>query len=268
MNPCDGTCGINAICNVINHIPVCTCAEGYTGDAFSYCNPIPPPAADEEIVQDRCNPSPCGGNAICNDGSCTCLPEFHGDPYSGCRPECVLNSDCARERACLRSKCADPCPGVCGQNALCAVINHVPMCSCPTGMEGDAYTICRPVVHEPINVNPCRPSPCGPNSQCRESNGQAVCTCLAGYYGVPPTCRPECVVNSDCARNRACANQKCIDPCPGACGVNAQCRVVNHNPICSCINRYTGNPLVNCHPIGKDRLLVLFWLVMTPPVDL
>lgn len=30
------------------------------------------------------------------------------------------------------------------------------------------------------------------------------------------------------------------------CGVNAQCQVVNHNPICSCYNGYTGDPFVRC----------------------
>lgn len=278
-DPCPGACGLNAICNVFNHIPVCTCTDGYTGNPFSNCYPAPPPPSNEmifystkliqtksivlmllplwsledEIPQDKCNPNPCGPNSVCNDGVCTCSPEFFGDPYSGCRPECVLNSDCARDRACLRSKCVDPCPGTCASNALCNVINHVPMCSCPTGMEGNAFTQCRPIQDTPLNHQPCRPSPCGPNSQCREINGQAVCSCVPGYRGSPPTCHPECTVNSDCPSNRACANQKCIDPCPGACGVNAECRVVNHNPVCTCIPRYTGNALVNCHQIGTHR---------------
>lgn len=182
------------------------------------------------------------------------MPEFNGDPYSGCRPECVLNSDCSRDKACIRNKCVDPCPGTCAPNAICSVQNHIPICSCPTGFEGNAFVRCQPIVaHDyPINVNPCQPSPCGPNSQCREANGQAVCSCLPGYRGSSPTCSPECVVSSDCPLNKACSNQKCIDPCPGACGVNAQCRVINHSPICNCLNRYTGNALINCHPIGKS----------------
>lgn len=99
----------------------------------------------EEPVLDPCNPSPCGANALCRDGSCTCLPEFQGDPYSGCRPECVMNTDCARDRACIRNKCIDPCIGTCGQNAQCQTINHIPMCSCPAGMSGNAFVSCSPV---------------------------------------------------------------------------------------------------------------------------
>jgi len=73
-----------------------------------------------------CNPSPCGANAVCKErngaGSCTCLPEYSGDPYTGCRPECVLNTDCSKARACVRNKCVDPCPGTCGLNAECRVV--------------------------------------------------------------------------------------------------------------------------------------------------
>lgn len=101
------------------------------------------------------------------------------------------------------------------------------------------------------NVNPCYPSPCGPNSQCREMNGQAVCSCIIGYLGVPPTCRPECTINSDCNLNEACTNQKCRDPCNGVCGLKAICRVYNHKPICSCPTGLTGNPFTTCYPIRK-----------------
>lgn len=99
--------------------------------------------------------------------------------------------------------------------------------------------------------NPCQPSPCGPNSQCREVNSQAVCSCLPDYLGSPPSCRPECSSNSDCPPNRACQNQRCVDPCPGTCGLYAKCTVVNHNPFCSCNERYTGNPFAQCRPISE-----------------
>lgn len=218
----------------------------------------------DEIPQDRCNPSPCANNAQCNNGVCTCLAGLQGDPYTLCRPECVLNSDCPRDKACLRSKCANPCDGTCAPNAVCTVYNHLPMCTCPAGMEGNAFIQCRPVVqHEPVEeYHGCRPSPCGSFAQCREINNQAVCSCLPGYIGSPPTCHPECVVNSDCPSNEACSNQKCIDPCPGSCGVNSQCRVVQHNPICNCLPRYTGNALVNCYPIGKKYVCIRSYKVM------
>lgn len=96
--------------------------------------------------------------------------------------------------------------------------------------------------------------PCGPNSQCRNRNGQAVCTCVPGFLGSPPNCRPECILSSDCLLNQACSNQKCIDPCPGTCGINAICRVVNHNPICSCKEDLTGDPFTLCRPLREYQI--------------
>lgn len=98
-------------------------------------------------------------------------------------------------------------------------------------------------------VNPCHPSPCGANSQCKELNGQAICSCSPTFFGSPPSCRPECVTNSECPTHLSCIKQKCQDPCPGTCGQNSDCRVVSHSPICSCRPQHTGNPFVLCSPI-------------------
>ena len=220
-----------------------------------------------------CEPSPCGANAECRErkgaGSCTCLPEYFGDPYVGCRPECVMNNDCPRNRACMNNKCKDPCPGTCGSNAECSVVNHGPSCTCIPGYEGNPFTACSPKVEsklsknpnfyannltnllnlvreDPIVQNPCQPSPCGPNSNCREVNNHAVCSCIPSFIGTPPNCRPECLVSSECPLDKACLTKKCKDPCPGTCGINARCQVVNHNPICSCNKGYTGDPFVRC----------------------
>lgn len=95
-----------------------------------------------------CTPSPCGMNAICKEyngaGSCSCLPEYHGNPYEGCRPECVINSDCTPQKACIKNKCQNPCAGTCGQNAECYVTNHLPSCTCAPGFTGDPYKYCIP----------------------------------------------------------------------------------------------------------------------------
>lgn len=115
-------------------IPLCTLIPFYVLHSAS-----PPPA------RDPCNPSPCGYNTQCSNGVCTCLPEFQGNPFAGCRPECVLNQECPRDRACIRSKCSDPCPGTCGAQATCVVVNHIPTCSCPEGFSGNPFISCSPV---------------------------------------------------------------------------------------------------------------------------
>lgn len=77
---------------------------------------------------------------------------------------------------------------------------------------------------------------------------------MPNYIGIPPTCRPECVINSDCENTRACRDEKCIDPCPGPCGKNSRCNVVNHNVICTCLNGYTGDPFNSCYEESEEKI--------------
>lgn len=93
-----------------------------------------------------CDDLPCGNNALCTvlDGvvKCNCIPPYIGDPYTGCKPECLMNSDCIGHLACVNQHCRDPCPGVCAINAICEVFNHIPVCSCQTGYTGDPFQSC------------------------------------------------------------------------------------------------------------------------------
>lgn len=245
-----------------------------------------------------CIPSPCGLNADCRVMDtrpvCSCLPGMLGAPPN-CRPECIINQDCPPHLACINKKCQNPCFGSCGINADCTVLNHKPMCICASGFEGDPFTGCQQIgkcfsymykilcafrelvifytptllflfylcaflVHvEPLN--PCNPSPCGANTVCKERNGYGSCTCLPGYFGDAYVgCRPECLVNNDCPLDKACLNKKCRDPCSGSCGVNAECRVINHNPICSCLPGYLGNALRFCQERLPDSKISIFFI--------
>lgn len=132
----------------------------------------------------------------------------------------------------------------------CQVINHRPICSCASGYTGDPFTRC----YEPIQIpkqpeNPCIPTPCGPHSECKVINESPACSCLPTFLGSAPHCRPECSINSECPAHLACMNQKCVDPCPGSCGINTQCAVINHTPSCTCDAQYTGDPFQGCVPI-------------------
>lgn len=192
---------------------------------------------------------------------------------------CFL-ADCPAQKSCVNQKCVNPCPGPCALNAECRVINHSPICSCPSGYTGSPFIHCEEIPPsksqimewmslqvmlitfllstEPaylpppaVKRDPCQPSPCGQYSQCRNVNDQAICSCLPQYYGSPPQCHPECTIHQDCLNDRACINEKCIDPCPGACGINALCKVTNHIPICFCQEGYEGNPFSSCSKISK-----------------
>jgi hypothetical protein len=177
-------------------------------------------------------------------------------------------------------RCKDPCPGLCGINADCYVANHQGTCQCRNQYTGDPFVQCNPIpskifsksqvfsclnlvdsylVHTPVEIaTPCDPSPCGANAVCKERNGAGSCACIPEYYGDPySVCRPECTSNSDCDNSKACINQKCKDPCPGACGNGAQCIVVNHRPTCECFNGYTGNPSTGCREIPRSKSLLI-----------
>lgn len=240
------------------------------------------------IVENPCDPSPCGPNSQCrvvgSQPACSCLPNYIGRAPN-CRPECTTNSECANNLACQNEKCRDPCPGTCGQNAQCTVVNHNPICSCLPGYEGDPVTVCNLIPPSKDHSNktlpcfmpsnyfflflltgtertppssPCFPSPCGPNAECRERSGAGACICPPGYEGDPYDqkrgCRRECEVNDDCNLALACVSFKCVDPCPGTCGTFAECRVQNHIPSCSCPEGFTGDPFFQCKEVPVTRM--------------
>lgn len=260
IDPCPGICGTFAECTVVNHVPTCACIKGYTGNPFTQCT------KNEPIVGTGrpCQPSPCGPNSICRENgelaSCECLPDYRGAPPD-CRPECTVSSECPSDRACHKLKCADPCRGTCGIGAHCQVINHSPLCSCPSGTNGDPFTVCREIQYvvtdQDKSAQPCNPNPCGPYSECRAINGNPSCSCAVGYIGAPPNCRPECLVNTDCPSYQACIAEKCTNPCEGSCGFKAECRVQDHIPICSCPLGFSGDPFIQCAEIIGNKISVV-----------
>lgn len=174
------------------------------------------------------------------------MPDFIGAPPN-CRPECISNSECAPLLACINKKCQNPCVNTCGTNAECRVVSHTPICICPELYSGDPTVQCNKLDIYIVPPSPCNPTPCGPNAECVERAGAGACLCVKGYFGNPyEGCHPECLVNSDCSSNKACTRNKCIDPCPGTCAANANCVVVNHSPMCTCREGYTGDPFRQC----------------------
>lgn len=252
-DPCTNVCGIGALCKTVNHHAVCYCESGQIGDPYVRCQNAPalPPSLSV------CDPSPCGPYSRCLVSSngfamCSCLPGHKGIAPM-CQPECVSNADCQQMETCVNQRCINPCLGSCGVNADCVVVNHNPICTCSRGKSGDPFVACTDITEVvPSERNPCVPSPCGPNSVCEIKSNHPVCSCRPNYSGTPPYCRPECVISQECPSNKACINEKCLDPCTGACGNNAKCVVINHTPLCSCLDGYKGDAFVGCNAISND----------------
>lgn len=119
---CNTMCGINSVCRMIKHTPVCGCPVDHTGDPGVRCDPI-------EKQEEK----------------------------SGCQK----HTECAPTQVCADSKCLDPCKDVaqfgvgrdpvvgggnaspiCGTNANCMVIHHTPLCGCVEGYYGNPYVGC------------------------------------------------------------------------------------------------------------------------------
>merc|ERR1712088_574813 len=239
-------CGPNAYCKpgIDNRTgedrPVCLCNEGYRGN----------------------------GVTGCTRGECNSLQ----------------HNTCPNDRACYDSSCIDPCgPTFCGGSpccnptANCRAVDHLAECSCPPGTEGEPRADRGGTCRRSANTRPgrsigsrgvgggnrggssgnlCQPNPCGQDAQCnvgtdRRGDPRPVCTCPRGYTGdaLRVCLRGECFHDDECPGHLACFDYQCKDPCLGpnsSCGSNAQCKVSNHGPVCSCPDGYQGDPLSQC----------------------
>ena len=64
----------------------------------------------------------------------------------------------------------------------------------------------------------------------------------------PPDVIVGCRTDRDCPDFTACENRKCINPCAqrDPCARNAYCKVIMHQPVCTCPDGYIGDPRTNC----------------------
>ncbi|XP_023246923.1 uncharacterized protein LOC111643392 [Copidosoma floridanum] len=227
-DPC--ACGTNAICNIIDHKPICSCITGFDGNPDVECIPVGRCRSNHECPGTHaclqhncvlvCSPSlkTCGKDAECNGFNhravCECPPGYTDNPTVACVPiiGCRKNSDCPSTEACINEKCKNPCltENPCERNAECSVYNHVVECACPSGYIDTKISSCIPV---------------------------------------------GCKSDDECPLQQACVNRKCVNPCNEIrpCGINAICTVLDTHPVktmtCDCLPDYRGNAVEQCEPI-------------------
>lgn len=229
----------------------------------------------------------CGINAECtpiaNRAECSCRAGYVGNPLVSCNAvECRSNSDCPTDKRCENTHCINPClyENVCSPRAECKTSNHLAVCRCPDGLFGNPYIDCRPEVSVECKIDtdcphklacidskcqdPCIVlAPCQLPSRCEVVSPTAspmktmLCICPEGYVSSGSgTCKPTevlrdiggCITDSDCSADTACINNVCRNPC--TCGENAECRIKDHKPVCSCRQGFDGNPEIYCSAIG------------------
>lgn len=222
-NPCTttGQCGTCAECSVVNHGVQCSCPAGFLGNALTACT----------LPLQRCN------------SYCQC-----DEAGVFCAETCNANNECSCGQICSRGKCRTKCnPGACPAGQLCQ--NGACIAGCRSNLDCSSDRSC-------INgqcLDPClRDNACGKNALCKVSEHRTICLCPDGFQGEPVKgCSAyECQTNDDCEYDKQCDHGSCKNPClqSGACGINAQCRVVNRHAQCSCPPGHYGNPAIECSP--------------------
>lgn len=179
-----------------------------------------------------------------------------------CAPGCKSNSDCSNTEFCHNKKCLSPCKqkNACGENALCSVQDHMKICLCPDGFQGDANKQCTPYECKKDEEcesmkkcgtdgfcrNPClEQGMCGTNAQCRVVDRKALCTCPPGFVG-------NSQIACELGKSGGCLNH--------VCGVNAKCITSTDGYDCICEDGCTGDAYKSCicehdlYNLCKDKL--------------
>ena len=137
INACRVTsCGVNARCETGYHSASCVCPQGYTG------NP--------EVACTLCKYLGCMSffflftlyNTLCM--TLCFLVGLPTEPVISVG--CSSNDDCPDYTACENQKCINPCAesSPCARTAICKVVNHQAVCTCPNGFIGSPHTGCTP----------------------------------------------------------------------------------------------------------------------------
>lgn len=191
----------------------------------------------------------------CTKVATKCNSNCECDEVGYCTKSCKSSADCSCGETCVSKKCRNKCSSqsYCAQGQLCTRGACLP--GCRTNNDCPNTEICRNKKCQ----DPCKsPNSCGKNAICRATDHRKVCLCPDGHQGDPNIlCSPyECRHDEDCEANKKCGSDgACRNPCleQGACGTNAQCRVVDRKPLCSCPPGYIGNGLIECKQSNIDE---------------
>lgn len=238
INPCKlpNICGEKAYCSPSNHLGICICEAGTTGDAYLGCLPFQYCADDFQCPSG----SKCS-NGLCSS-QCTNARECLTDQLciqGICQPTCKSNSSCPENQYCQNN--------VCIQDQKCRTNND---CADDEKCLSNAFG-------QKNCVDACEEVHCGRNAECYSKNHTPSCYCKVGFKGDPTDdklgCKQiECENNEQCSKDKLCDQYMCKIAClvHNPCGKNTLCSAEHHKQTCYCQPGYTGDPNVGCHLIN------------------
>lgn len=281
VSPCEGACGINSLCKVVNKKPICICPEGYESvSGGNACKKkILACSHNDECQGDICiegqcfaacrNSSQCDPGDSCIKNFCITQCNVHSQCSIGqacssgkCVSGCRSNNDCSNDEACVENKCINPClvTKICGPNAICTRINHNTKCECPLGFIGNP-TPQHGCVRKPRSC--FRTAECPPDHMCIGHLCQVPCrdnsACAIGEKCADNMCLKICHSSSNCLHGEHCTLGTCVSGCKtdSDCNINQVCKQSK----CQCAPGYEfiGNECANinecnnspCHPSSQ-----------------
>ena len=241
-DPCSeaNICGPNAMCHSEGHLAQCVCPNGFQRIQQG-CIRIPH-ACD--------NNNDCVSGNICDNEQCKPVCNQINQCAQGehctngmCMKVCFNDGNCLQGEVCVEGSCESGCrnSGDCIQNEVCVSTK----CMCARGYN--------PSISGCVDVDECLDYPCHTSATCTNVPGSYKCSCALNTVGdpyggngceTPNECNSdsECFGEQACFRNGAGVN-KCVDPCASAvCGINSDCQVQKHKPVCVCQVGYFGDP--------------------------
>ena len=120
---------------------------------------------------------------------------------------------------------------------------HDIACTCRPGFTGDGHVRCSlcKYLYVMLNVIVLKQS----------LLDEIPLNCL--FIALVPTPEVDSVVvgcesDQECPDYNACQNRKCINPCAedDPCAPSANCKVIGHQPVCTCPDGYIGDPRTEC----------------------
>lgn len=238
INPCSlhNICGQRATCTPENHVGICTCEPGTTGDPHLGCVPVQYCASDNQ----------CPAGTKCNSGVCTSL--------------CTSSRECIGEQLCIQGVCQPTCRSneTCPEYQFCQNNICTKELRCRSNNDCELNEKCiQNALGQAECQDACNLVICGRNAECSVQNHEAMCACKPGYRGDPIDdklgCRHvECESHDQCSNDKLCDDYTCKIAClvVNPCGKNALCSAENHAQVCYCQPGYTGDPTRGCKMVN------------------